>query len=629
MKKKRSIRLSPVVTWLLGFLLSGVSMGMALMLQKGSLTETLRYLAQAPVLIVLNWIPMALLLGLLFFAVGNLFYGAGLTTLIWGLLSYVNLVKIEARGDPFVPGDILLLFEGIEAVGSYQLQLHPAKLALLLGLCVLLWFLGRLIESPKPKIPVRLIAVLVCVAVFVGAMAFGYTDDDLYQNLPGPYRANVPAVFEAFGFPYCFLHNFSLYPVDKPEDFSLTEAQTYEETYRHETVLPETAPNMIMVMCEAFTDLPNEDVFSYTDEENPIAGYNALAAADNTISGHMIVSNTGAGTANTEFDVLTGMMTNRIGEGTTSAFRVVHRNTDSVPRMLAENGYETFFMHPGDSWFYNRESVYSYFGITDQVFQEAFTQEDYKGSWITDEAFLRVLRESLAEREGENPMFTYAVTIQNHQAYTEEKYGFLPETVKTGAALSDEASEYLAVYFEGLRDSARMLQDMTAWLQEQEEPYLLVFFGDHQPNLGSDYQAYRELGLYPENLDDAESRLQLYSVPFLIWGNDAFQSQRDLRALSRQLGEDLTISSHYLGALTCQVAGFDGLDGYMDYLNDLREELPVCSVYGYRTADGTWLEELPQDLQEKENLRWHWQYYRLKYQKTDSRDGINDRSEGS
>lgn len=371
MKKKRSIRLSPVVTWLLGFLLSGVSMGMALMLQKGSLTETLRYLAQAPVLIVLNWIPMALLLGLLFFAVGNLFYGAGLTTLIWGLLSYVNLVKIEARGDPFVPGDILLLFEGIEAVGSYQLQLHPAKLALLLGLCVLLWFLGRLIESPKPKIPVRLIAVLVCVAVFVGAMAFGYTDDDLYQNLPGPYRANVPAVFEAFGFPYCFLHNFSLYPVDKPEDFSLTEAQTYEETYRHETVLPEAAPNMIMVMCEAFTDLPNEDVFSYTDEENPIAGYNALTAADNTIS------------------------------------------------------------------------------------------------------------------------------------------------------------------------------------------------------------------------------------------------------------------SHYLGALTCQVAGFDGLDGYMDYLNDLREELPVCSVYGYRTADGTWLEELPQDLQEKENLRWHWQYYRLKYQKTDSRDGINDRSEGS
>ena len=185
----------------------------------------------------------------------------------------------------------------------------------------------------------------------------------------------------------------------------------------------------------------------------------------------------------------------------------------------------------------------------------------------------------------------------------------------------------LSLFSVSLRDSARMLQDMTAWLQEQEEPYLLVFFGDHQPNLGSDYQAYRELGLYPENLDDAESRLQLYSVPFLIWGNDAFQSQQDLGAISQELGEDLTISSHYLGALTCQVAGFDGLDGYMDYLNDLRAELPVCSVYGDRTADGTWLEELPEDLEEKETLRWHWQYYRLKYQKTDSQDDRNDRSE--
>ena len=148
-----------------------------------------------------------------------------------------------------------------------------------------------------------------------------------------------------------------------------------------------------MVMCEAFTDLPNASAFTYTEEENPIAAYNRLA--ESTLSGHLIVSNTGAGTANTEFDVLTGMMTNRIGTGTTSAFRTVHRNTDSIPRMLNEAGYRTFFMHPGQNWFYNRESVYTYLGISDQVFQDAFDPSDYLGEWISDEAFLRVLEQSL------------------------------------------------------------------------------------------------------------------------------------------------------------------------------------------------------------------------------------------
>ena len=75
-----------------------------------------------------------------------------------------------------------------------------------------------------------------------------------------------------------------------------------------------------------------------------------------------------------------------------------------------------------------------------------------------------------------------------------------------------------------------------------------------------------------------------------------------------------TISSHYLGALTCQAAGFQGLDGYLDYLNTLRETMPVCSVSGYMTPDGTYLEKLPQELEQMETLRWHWQYYRLKHQ---------------
>lgn len=601
--------MSPVCTALAlaaGTLLAG---GVTLALQQGSLLATLSAFWAEPILFVLNLWPVAALALLFYFLLGNAWYGAGLTTLIWGLLSYINLVKVDARGDPFVPGDILLLTEGMEAVGSYQLNMHWGKLALLLGLSLALILLGTGVKSARPRLVIRLVAALTVVAAFGTTMAFLYPDSELYDRMEGPNRANVPAVYEAFGFPYCFLHNFNLYPVDKPPGYNAQEAASYEDAYREAEAAPETAPNILMVMCEAFTDLPNQAAFTYTGENNPIAAYNRLA--EQTLSGHLVVSNTGAGTANTEFDVLTGMMTNRIGTGTTSAFRVVHRNIDSIPRMLTQAGYRTFFLHPGQNWFYNRESVYSYLGITDQVFQDAFSRSDLVGDWISDAGFLRVLKESLEARQGDTPLFTYAVTIQNHQSYGAGKYGYVPDPPQTDIALSDAARTYLSVYFKGLQDSAAMLEELTEYLDSLDAPYLLVFFGDHQPNLGGHYLAYRELDPNYGSTDTVEETLQPYTVPYLIWGNAAYRQDHDLLAQAQAWNLPETISSHYLGALTCQLAGYQGHDGYFDFLNALREQLPVSSVYGYQLSDGSYTDTLPDDLQSLEDIRWKWQYYRL------------------
>ncbi len=609
MKKRRLHTMSPACTALAlaaGTLLAG---GVTLALQQGSLLATLSAFWAEPILFVLNLWPVAALALLFYFLLGNAWYGAGLTTLIWGLLSYINLVKVDARGDPFVPGDILLLTEGMEAVGSYQLNMHWGKLALLLGLSLALILLGTGVKSARPRLVIRLVAALTVVAAFGTTMAFLYPDSELYDRMEGPNRANVPAVYEAFGFPYCFLHNFNLYPVDKPPGYNAQEAASYEDTYREAEAAPETAPNILMVMCEAFTDLPNQAAFTYTGETNPIAAYNRLA--EQTLSGHLVVSNTGAGTANTEFDVLTGMMTNRIGTGTTSAFRVVHRNIDSIPRMLTQAGYRTFFLHPGQNWFYNRESVYSYLGITDQVFQDAFSRSDLVGDWISDAGFLRVLKESLEARQGDTPLFTYAVTIQNHQSYGAGKYGYVPDPPQTDIALSDAARTYLSVYFKGLQDSAAMLEELTEYLDSLDAPYLLVFFGDHQPNLGGHYLAYRELDPNYGSTDTVEETLQPYTVPYLIWGNAAYRQDHDLLAQAQAWNLPETISSHYLGALTCQLAGYQGHDGYFDFLNALREQLPVSSVYGYQLSDGSYTDTLPDDLQALEDIRWKWQYYRL------------------
>lgn len=586
-------------------------------LQHGSFMATIGCFMDAPELWLLNFWPMVVCAALFYCLLGNIFWSGALTTLVWGVLSYINLVKVEARGDPFVPGDVALLTEGMEAAGSYELNLHLGLLAMLIGCCLVLAAVGVVLKSPKPRWYFRSGGAVLVAGLFVWSMATVYTDKDRYQNLPGPDRSNVPKVFESFGFPYCFLYNFNLYPVDVPDGYDRATAAGYEQTYLRETVTPEVMPNILFVMCEAFTDLPNEAAFTYSEADNPIAFFNALCRQEGTLSGHLVVSNVGAGTANTEFDILTGMSTNTIGTGTTSAFRVVHRNTDTIVRALASVGYESYFMHPGQNWFYNRESVYSYFGITDQTFQEAFTVHDYKGNWIADVGFLRVLKENLLLRQEGAPLIAYTVTIQNHQAYTYSKYGFVPEAAQVSVEVSDKTAEYLSVYMEGLRDSDAMLEELVAFLETQEEPYLLVFFGDHQPTLGADRQAYRELGLYSE--ETVEDRIWAYEVPFLIWGNAAYQETTDLMAAAEEIGVEngCVLSSNYLGAMTLRLAGFQGLDGYFDYLEEMRGKLPVCSVYGCLTADGTWYNNLPEALAAWEDTRWKWQYYRLKHQSVD------------
>ena len=610
-KKKYTLKLLPAL--ILWGVLSLIALVTVFAIQQGSVWTPISYSLSSVRLLILNILPMAVMIGILWCLCGNLFYSGSITTFVWGLLSYVNLMKMEARGDPFVPGDFLLIFEGMEAVGNYEMKLHIPVLIGLAAVCGLLWLAGRRIRRSRMKLPIRAVIALVLAAVFALTLVFWYGSSEQYNAFEGPSRTNVPQVFTCFGFPYAFLYNLNMNEVDEPPTYSRQEAQGYEQTYIQDQTAPETAPNIIMIMCEAFTDLPNEDVFGYSQEDNPISFFNEVTAREDTVSGHMIVSNTGAGTANTEFDVLTGMMTNKLGEGTTSAFRVVRRNLDSVPRLLAEAGYENFFLHPGHNWFYNRESVYSYLGIEDQIFNDSFAEEDYLGNWISDEAFLRVLIEAIEERDGDAPIFNYSVTSQNHQAYNEAKYGYVPEAVPVNREISDEAAEYLAVYFKGLADSDEMLRQLTEYLDGQAEPYLLVFFGDHQPNLGGDYLTYRELGLYPESMDNSEDRLAMYTTPFLIWGNEAMRARTDLTAAAADLGSDMVISSHYLGALTCQIAGYAGWDGYVDYVNQLREVLPVCSVYGYRIAEGGWCDTLPEDIQAMEDLRWNWQYDRLKH----------------
>ncbi|MBQ3920741.1 MAG: DUF4127 family protein, partial [Firmicutes bacterium] len=424
----------------------------------------------------------------------------------------------------------------------------------------------------------------------------------------------ITCQYETLGFNYCFIHNISLYPVDKPAGYSKSEAQRWQDEGRH-TVVPEIKPNIVFVMCEAFSDITDEPMFEYTEENDPLKAFHELQNDGQTVSGRLIVPNYAAGTANTEFDVLTGMQTTMIGEGTTSAFRVVRKNTAGIASALLEQGYSTYFMHPGQSWFYNRDNVYRWFGFGERVFADVFSDEDKKGTMISDEAFLERLESDLGERilKSEDPLLAYAVTIQNHQTYNYAKYGDLPlEEVPLSVSVSDETREFLEVYIEGVKDSSDMIAKLAEYTDSLDEPVLLVFYGDHKPNLGGSYE---DLGISFEG----EDILRKYEVPYIIRANRAYERYVDLSP-----ADGAKISANYLGAMVLELCGFRGLDTYIDYINAIRKQIPVYRLddSAYVLSDGSFTTDPGEEIAGRLDVMHKWMYYRLKTYSPDIDPGV-------
>lgn len=588
-----------------------------------SVLAMLGKMLRQPLILFLNWLPIALLTAAFAFAFRNVFFSSALVGLIAGAMSIINRVKLTIRGEPFVPRDISLIKEAADAAGSYDMTLPWFQIGCLVVMTAVFIVLGVLLplkkaeDAPKKRgALVRVMGFVLCLAVLVGAVGLVYSSTDLYNSFETTEPYNLSSVNNELGFVYYFCYHFSTYKIEKPEGFDRDEAASWETGYES---APDAADvNVVFVMDEAFSDILNEDVFVFPEGENPMEVYNTLAEGENAWAGHIVVPYFAGGTADTEFDVASGMQTNLLNPAAPSltAFRTVNRDLDSIFRVFGADGYTSCFMHPGQSWFYNRENVYDWFGADESFFVEDFDAE-YKGSWVTDESVLRELVSRFEEKSAGGGLdFTYAVTIQNHMSYTAEKYGdYVCPEVETTAELSPEIQTAVNVYAEGIRDANALLEDLTEFYSAQSEPVLLVFFGDHLPYLGDNRQGYAELGLPAANVAGGEDPFAAYTAPVLFWCNDAAAEALDfanaIEALD--LPADGRISACYLGAAVLELTGRGEVSPWFAFLNEMRRELPVLHNGYYESADGEITTEPTAEEAALVSRMRCWAYYKLRY----------------
>ena len=604
-------------------LLTGFYTLLCLWTQPNSLRSVLTVFRSQPLLIVLNALPVGLLLLAFTCLFRNVFSAAALVGTCCALLSTANRIKLEVRDEPVFPRDFALLKEVYAATGEYAIT-WPWKVFAVIALCAVVmaaaaWFVG---VKPFPWAKLRnlwgrLLGFALSLGVLAALIFTLYASDGLYNSFSVSNAYYIPSVFNELGFPYCFCHQFTTYTVDKPEGYSRTQAAAWDSA--------ETTPaegknvHVIFVMNEAFSALSEEPAFTYTAENDPLSNYHALESDPHAVTGRVVVPGFAGGTANTEFDILTGMQTRALSSTTTSAFRAVNRNLDSLFRVYGGDGYETLFLHPGYDWFYNRENVYRWMGAQESRFIDQMPDAEYKGSWVTDEYMAGLIEEAFESAVSDGScLFNYTTTIQNHMSYTATKYGegHVSPELQTDLALPTETETMLAVYMEGLRDADAMLGRLTAYFSQTEEPVLLAFYGDHLPYLGDGMRGYQDINsqvALPEA--ERDDPLCSYETPYVLWVNDAAAEVLDWeRAVaSLDLPEDHRLSACFLGGTVLELTGRDQDNAWFAFLSQLRRELPVVHTALCEDSQGQVqdVSGLSSELQDTIRQWRCWSYYKL------------------
>ena len=618
LKRLPKVRIPLALTLLAAVLLAGCITLLALWCQPNALRSVLVIFKAQPTLIVLNAMPVGLLLLIFTCLFRNVFFGAALTNLIVCGFSVANRVKIEVRDEPVFPRDLALLKEVGAIVSDYDISYPWGAIGIVMIASLLLVVLGVFIRcKPFPLARLRgwfgsLLGIIASGAVLVSLIFTVYASNDLYNSFKVSNAYYVPAVFNELGFPYCFCHQFTTYPVDKPDGFSKGQAELWEQEAAPQK--GEKQPvNVIMVMNEAFSDITDREAFAFDETNEPLPNLQAMRQDPHAVTGHIVVPNFAAGTANTEFDVMTGIQTNALSATTTSAMRVVNRNLDSLFRVYGENGYHTSYFHPGDNWFYNRENVLAWMGAEETRFTNGMENMETKGRWVTDQYLVGQIQNEFEETVADgNTLFHYMTTIQNHMSYTPDKYGegYSYPDVPLNISVSGHVETLLKVYIEGARDADAMLGQLKEYFSAQEKPVVLVFFGDHLPYLGDNQVGYEELGMAAEPY---WADLASYETPFVIWANDTAFEMLDWSAAA-ELPE--TISASFLGAAVLELTGHSSDSSWFSFLNDLRREFPVVQKNTAVLSDGTVANPVLLDDQPSAALeKWRqWSYYKLKYQ---------------
>lgn len=443
----------------------------------------------------------------------------------WMLLGIVNGCLLLKRVTPFGFTDLKLLQDLFAMKNTYftktEALIAIVGVAAVIVLIALLWRKG-----PKFQGKCHYITSMALVAsCFVWIPAA--TKAAVHSNLLTDYFSNIAQGYEEYGFVYGFSTSVVDRGMSKPVDYNEEKINEVKESVKVSKT-KKKQPNIIVVLLESFID--PEEVKFLECSEDPIPNFHALS--ETYSSGYLNVPVVGAGTANTEFEILTGMSMRYFGVGEYPYKTILKTNTcESIAGDLSGIGYGTHVVHNNGGNFYSRASVFSQMGFDSFTSKELMDINSYTplGTWSKDDILLAEVEKAMDSTKDQSD-FIYTITVQGHGDYPKKEIIKNPEIEVTGATDAngdlDEGMNYAWEYYiNQIHEVDEFIGNLTNQLSKRDEDTLVVFFGDHLPSLGLETK-------------DMKTN-DIFKTKYVTWNNFGMEKE-DMELTSYQLLAEMT-----------------------------------------------------------------------------------------
>lgn len=493
--------------------------------------------------------------------------GLNLITVIFGVANYFVVIF---RGTGLLAVDILNIETAANVAGGYSYTLSYNVYLLIMSAMAVSLITVKLGKNILVKKTWRALSILLAVCMVAGSYGIFFKSTRFDKLLKVKYY-KPQETFNKNGMYTTFVKSIKDLIVDAPPGYSIETVKAFAEEYpgTEAKISGDKAPNIIMIMDEAFTDFA-----SFTDlkiNKDCMPFFHSLS--ENTIKGQMFVSIFGGGTAATEFEALTSNSMAFVPNGITAYSAYINDPMASLTTVLKSQNYGGLLaMHPFKGNGYKRNKVYPLLGFNRFITMDDFASDTGKvGLFISDVSDVERIISEYEEHKKENnaPFYMFNVTMQNHSPFTAP--GISDDIKLEYDITAPEANQYMNL----MKHTDDALKKLVQYFEKKDEPTIIVFFGDHQPKIEDAFYKQVKKGY---QLDPVYKKLNKRNTQFVIWANYDIEEQ-----------SDVYISANYMSSLILDTAGL-AKNGYQEFVSKVREKVPVITKYGYIGENGQFYE---------------------------------------
>ena len=457
----------------------------------------------------------------------------------WLAVGIANYSILEQRKTPFTAVDLTLIKSILPIINSY-LSMWQIILFFFLGLAGIVGLVCLFLYTPEQakyfdfKSNAMIVLFLMIVLAVITRAGTGK------GQLIGRFD-NLSSGYQDYGVAYGFCVTALDTGIDRPIEYSRKRVRKVlkkmntrtRKRIKAEDPSKKREPNIIFIQLESFFDAST--VKGLTISEDPIPTFHKLQ--QETTSGYLKVPVYGAGTINTEFEVITGMNLNYFGTGEYPYRSILHKKTcDSIFYWMRNCGYETSVIHNNNVSFYDRNKVFANLGLENFITMENMDVNiRNEAGWSRDAILTNHIMNTL-EATAKTDLI-YTISVQGHGDYPTSGQMELPIRVSGQDFTEEELNQY-SYYVNQTRDMDGFIAELVRQLKDYPEDVMVIAYGDHLP------------GMNLETSDLKEG--SKYSTPYFIWDNFGYNA-------SHKKKEDGNVTSYQLASKVLdQVACHEG-----------------------------------------------------------------------